>query len=103
MEALFDVGVPAINKHLANVFETGELNGEATISKMETVQQSEEHLCKKGSRQGFSYRGNLGNFFVSKMQYVQNLHILHQAGKATTEKISVVQCEEKGKTKRNSQ
>ena len=39
MAALFDVGVPAISKHLANVFETGELNEEATISKMETVQQ----------------------------------------------------------------
>ena len=38
MAALFDVGVLAISKHLANVFETGELNEEATISKMETVQ-----------------------------------------------------------------
>ena len=38
MAALFDVGVPAISKHLANVFETGELKEEATISKMETVQ-----------------------------------------------------------------
>ena len=38
MAALFDVGVPAISKHLANVFETGELSEEATISKMETVQ-----------------------------------------------------------------
>lgn len=39
MATLFDVGVPAISKHLANVFETGELKEEATISKMETVQQ----------------------------------------------------------------
>ena len=39
MAALFDVGVPAISKHLANVFETGELKEEATISKMETVRQ----------------------------------------------------------------
>ena len=38
MAALFDVGVPAISKHLANVFESGELKEEATISKMETVQ-----------------------------------------------------------------
>ena len=35
MAALFDVGVPAISKHLANVFETGELNEEATISNFE--------------------------------------------------------------------
>ena len=39
MAALFDVGVPAISKHLANVFETGELKGKATVSKMETVQK----------------------------------------------------------------
>ena len=37
MAALFDVGIPAISKHLANVFETGELSEEATISKMERV------------------------------------------------------------------
>ena len=39
LAALFDVGVPAVSKHLANVFETGELKEETTISKMETVQQ----------------------------------------------------------------
>ena len=38
MAALFDVGVPAISKHLANVFETGELKEEATMSRMETVE-----------------------------------------------------------------
>ena len=37
MAVLFDVGIPAISKHLTNVFETGELSEEATISKMETV------------------------------------------------------------------
>ena len=34
---LFAVKVPAINKHLKNIFESGELNREATISKMEIV------------------------------------------------------------------
>lgn len=38
MATLFDVGVPAINKHLNNIFEEGELKKEATISKMEIVQ-----------------------------------------------------------------
>lgn len=38
MAELFDVGVPAINKHLTNIFEEGELSREATISKMEIVQ-----------------------------------------------------------------
>lgn len=47
MGALFDVGVPAISKHLANVFETGELKEEATISKMETVQQEGNREVKR--------------------------------------------------------
>lgn len=47
MAALFDVGVPAISKHLANVFETGELMEEATISKMETVQQEGSRKVKR--------------------------------------------------------
>ena len=34
---LFAVKVPAINKHLKNIFESGELNRMATISKMEIV------------------------------------------------------------------
>ncbi|MBX3270396.1 MAG: virulence RhuM family protein [Sandaracinaceae bacterium] len=34
---LFSVGVPAISKHLKNIFESGELSPEATISKMENV------------------------------------------------------------------
>jgi hypothetical protein len=38
MAQLFGVGVPAISKHLANIYAEGELQTEATISKMETVQ-----------------------------------------------------------------
>jgi hypothetical protein len=38
MAKLFDVQVPAITKHLKNIFEDGELHEEATISKMEIVQ-----------------------------------------------------------------
>ena len=34
---MFGVQVPAINKHLKNIFETGELAHEATVSKMEIV------------------------------------------------------------------
>ena len=47
MAVLFDVGVPAISKHLANVFESGELKEEATISKMETVQQEGNREVKR--------------------------------------------------------
>ena len=38
MAELFDVNVPAISKHLSNIYEEGELIREATVSKMETVQ-----------------------------------------------------------------
>ena len=44
MAELFDVNIPAISKHLTNIYEEGELQKEATISKMETVQ-------KEGDRQ----------------------------------------------------
>ena len=37
MAQVFGVGVPAVSKHLKNIFEEGELSPEMTISKMETV------------------------------------------------------------------
>lgn len=37
MAQLFDVGVLAISKHLKNIFEDGELDEVAVISKMETT------------------------------------------------------------------
>lgn len=37
MAQLFDVGVPAISKHLKNIFESGELDENSVISKMETT------------------------------------------------------------------
>lgn len=37
MGRLFDVNVPAISKHLKNIFESGELDASAVISKMETT------------------------------------------------------------------
>jgi len=39
MAGLFGVKVPAISKHLANIYETGELREEPTISILETVQK----------------------------------------------------------------
>ena len=35
MAQLFDVGVPAISKHLKNIFESGELVEDMVVSKME--------------------------------------------------------------------
>ena len=43
MAELFDVEVPAISKHLKNIFEEGELSEDATVSKMEIVQQEGKH------------------------------------------------------------
>lgn len=37
MAQLFGVGVPAVSKHLKNIFAEGELSPSTTISKMETV------------------------------------------------------------------
>ena len=37
MAQLFGVGVPAISKHLKNIFEEGELDADSVISKMETT------------------------------------------------------------------
>lgn len=39
MADLFGVEVPAVSKHLANIFESGELVQEATVSILEIVQQ----------------------------------------------------------------
>ena len=45
--ALFGVEVPAISKHLANIYETGELQQQATISILETVQQEGSRNVKR--------------------------------------------------------
>ncbi len=39
MAELFGVKVPAVNKHLKNIFESGELSREATVSKKEIVRE----------------------------------------------------------------
>jgi hypothetical protein len=39
MAELFGVKIPAISKHMSNIFESGELQKEATISILETVQK----------------------------------------------------------------
>ena len=44
MAELFGVKIPAISKHLSNIFESGELEKKATLSVLETVQ-------KEGNRQ----------------------------------------------------
>ncbi len=47
MSQLFDVGIPAINKHITNIYQEGELQPEGTISKMEIVQQEGNRQVKR--------------------------------------------------------
>ena len=47
MAELFDVEVPAISKHLTNIFSEGELQPEATVSKMEIVQTEGSRNVKR--------------------------------------------------------
>ena len=48
MAELFDVGVPAISKHLKNIFEEGELVEEVVVSILETTT---EHGAIEGKTQ----------------------------------------------------
>lgn len=47
MAELFAVEVPAISKHLANIYADGELSQAATVSKMETVQTEGNRQVKR--------------------------------------------------------
>ena len=47
MAELFAVNVPAVSKHLQNIYEEGELERSSTVSKMETVQQEGERQVKR--------------------------------------------------------
>lgn len=44
---LFEIEVPAINKHISNIFETGELEEMATISKMEIVRKEGRRTVRR--------------------------------------------------------
>ena len=47
MAELFGVDTPAISKHLSNIYADGELVQDATVSKMETVQQEGNRQVKR--------------------------------------------------------
>ncbi len=44
---LFDVNVPAVSKHLKNIFESGELLKKATVSILEIVQSESDREVKR--------------------------------------------------------
>lgn len=50
MAELFGVNIPAISKHLSNIFEEGELSQNATVSKMEIVQTEGSRQVKRNDR-----------------------------------------------------
>ncbi|PMB85026.1 cell filamentation protein Fic [Dolosicoccus paucivorans] len=43
MAALFDIGIPAISKHLSNIFNEGELLKDSVVSKMEITAQDNKN------------------------------------------------------------
>jgi len=45
--ALFGVNKPAISKHLKNIYASGELDRQATVSKMETVRQEGRRTVRR--------------------------------------------------------
>ena len=47
MAQVFDVGVPAVSKHLSNIFNEGELEENRTVSKMEIVQNEGNRTVKR--------------------------------------------------------
>ena len=55
MSELFGVEVPAISKHLANIYESGELLENSTISILETVQKEEAIL---GYQKSLAFAGD---------------------------------------------
>ena len=47
MAELFEVNIPAISKHLTNIYEDGELEQGSTVSKMEIVQTEGNRSVKR--------------------------------------------------------
>ena len=47
MAQLFEVNIPAISKHIKNIFDEGELKPDLTVSKMEIVQMEGEREVKR--------------------------------------------------------
>ena len=61
MAQLYGTAVPAISKHIKNIFDSGELQAEATVSKMEIVQQE-------------------GNRSISRVTSIYNLDMIIAVG-----------------------
>lgn len=47
MAKVFDVGVPAISKHLKNLFEEQDLDKDLVVSKMEITANDRKNIIRK--------------------------------------------------------
>lgn len=70
MAELFGVNIPAISKHLLNIFESGELQKKATVSIMETVQK-EGHSNWKHAPDGKILKSDI----TTAKNYLSEAHI----------------------------
>ncbi len=71
MAGLFGVNVPAISKHIDNIFESGELERSSTVSKMEIVQ-------KEGAREVNRQVDHFNLDVVIAVGYRVNSHLATQ-------------------------
>lgn len=67
--ALFGVTVATVSRHIANIYEEGELNPEATLTKIETVRTEGERQVAR------SYRA-----LQPRYDYLPRLQSLFEAG-----------------------
>ena len=59
MAELFDVQKAAVSKHLKNIYASGELEQEATVSKMETVREEGRRTVTVASMKGETHLASL--------------------------------------------
>jgi hypothetical protein len=76
---LFGIEVPAVSKHLSNIFDSGELERDATISKMEIVRL-------EGGRQGEA--GMTNAVWVLGFLFLVGLFVIGRALEQVNEKLA---------------
>jgi hypothetical protein len=98
LSELFDVGVPAINKHLKNVFETGELEEDSVVSIMEiTAADGKKYKTKSYNLDLASNRAQRGivmqmkdwSIFMNQFLELSNYPILTDNGKISAHKAQL--------------
>ncbi|OQA51950.1 MAG: hypothetical protein BWY44_00803 [Candidatus Omnitrophica bacterium ADurb.Bin292] len=80
---LFGVKVPAINKHLRNIFESGELVRETTVSKMEIVRPEGAREVAREAERGIITQMTEWVEFLNHFLELSNYPILNDKGKVS--------------------